>query len=180
MLAAAGTDPTLSVHGWLATAIALGALATASVAAVAFMTKVMLPMITAVAEMRRDYPVWVKIAEKFGSAGGETISTELRALASNDEVASANQRAMMAQLETVITQQKTLDARVGSLDEKLKDTRHSIIGAYATLEMSAAGSRTLVDAIVKTSEDLQAVRVELGKLTPPDPKPEETLRAEDQ
>ena len=150
--------PTLVVSGWVSWVLISGSIATALLAGVAFLTKIALPLANVVSQIQRDFPVWADIAEKFSDHnGGETISRELQALASNDELAAANQRAMMAQLETVITQVK-------ATDEKLSDTRHKVIGEFATLRMAAGGAATLVEAIVNTSRDLQEVRSELQSL----------------
>lgn len=158
MLAAAGNgSATFSLHGWVAFVVLLGSVAAAGSAVAVFIRKVIGPLVDSVAELRRDWPVLVDIATRFSNDGQETITTELRALASNDELSAANQRAMMAQLDTVI-------AQVGTLDTKLSDTRHKWLGDVAGLQASTAASMTMVEAIVKTSEDLQAVRQELHLL----------------
>jgi hypothetical protein len=151
LLAEAG--PGITVHGWQAWTTLAGTTVAAVMSILYLFRKVVFPMTDGLRTLG-------DIADKFGEAGHETISMELRALAANDEVAAANQRAMMAQLETVIAQQKASDA-------KLSETRHKIIGEFATLGASAAGARTLVEAIVKTSEDLQLVRRELAQLERP-------------
>lgn len=156
------SDPTLTISGWVPWIIAFGSLAAAGTSIVVFFKKVALPFAELVATMRKDFPVWRDIAETFGAEGQETISTELRALAANDEVSAANQKAMMGQLSSVI-------AKVDVLDVKLTETRHSIIGDYAALRMGEAGTKTLVESIVDASNRLEEVTVQLAELTRGDP-----------
>lgn len=150
--------PSLIVDGWMAWLLTIGSLATAVVALWTLFRKVLLPAATIVAEIQRDYPVWTGIAEKFVSTEGqETLSLKLEALAANDDLAAANQRTMMAQLETVIAQARLTD-------EKLSDTRHKVIGEFAILRSADGAARSLVDAIRATSDELVSTRADLVKV----------------
>lgn len=153
----ADTAPQVTVSGWVPWTIAFGSLAAAATSIVVFFKKVALPFADVVATMRRDFPIIRDIAETFGREGQETISIELRALAANDEVSAANQKALMAGLDSVI-------AKADLLDLRLKETRHDIIGNVLDLKAGPAEAKTLVDAIVRTSSELQQVREQLQKM----------------
>ena len=154
----AAVAPSLLVDGWIAWVLTIGGLSTAVVALATLVRKVLLPAASIVAQVQRDYPVWTGIAEKFVSTEGqETLSLKLEALAANDELAAANQRTMMAQLETVIAQARLTD-------EKLSDTRHKVIGEFAVLRAADGATRTLVEAIKSTSDELVATRADLVKV----------------
>lgn len=157
MLYSAADAPEVAVSGWPAIIILVGSVSTAAVAVVAFFRKVAFPLADLVAEIRRDFPVWSDIAQQFGEAGQETISRELRALAANDEVSAANQQIILDRLDNVI-------ATTDSLDRKLSDTRHNIIGDYAALGIGATAASNLVDAIERTASRLQDVQSRLQTL----------------
>lgn len=164
-ITSAADGPTLVVSGAVTWLILAGTLATALVAIATAWRKVISPMLKVGASISESFPIWVEIASKFHTPEGqETLSTELQALVANQQIATANQQAMIAQLETVIAHGQTLDARVSAIDVKLSETRHNIIGQFATLKMSTDGATNLVEAIVKTSEDLRHVRAELAAL----------------
>lgn len=160
--------PTVVVSGAATWAILVGSVCTALLAVLAFWKKVIAPLLSTASTITESFPIWVDIAAKFHSPKGEeTLSSELQALAANQEISAANQRAMMAQLETVIAQAHGLDVRVVALDTKLSETRHDVIGKFAVLSATADGANTLVDAIVRTSEELRSVRAELAALQAP-------------
>lgn len=152
----------VTVSGWVPLVIALGSLAASCTAIVVFFKRVALPFADVVATMRRDFPIIRDIAETFGSDGQETISAELRALAANDEVSAANQKAMMARLDSVI-------AKADLLDSKLTETRHKIIGDLTALKAGPAGAMTLIEAIERTSSELQQIRRQLAADQAPEP-----------
>lgn len=163
--------PTLVLSGAATWAILIGSICTALLAVLAFWKKVIAPVLATVSTISESFPIWVDIAAKFHSPKGEeTLSSELQALAANQEIAAANQQAMMSQLATVIAQAQTLDVRVERLGEKLSETRHDVIGQFAVLTASESGASTLVDAIVRTSEELRSVRAELAALQLPPPE----------
>jgi hypothetical protein len=162
ILLASDAGPTVTLAGWYAWITVAVFLMGGAVGSVAFLNKVLLPLATAVADIRKDYPVWADIAEKFGDEGGrETISTELSALASNQALSAANQQTMLAQLQTVIAQSTALDAKVS-------ETRHQIIGEFTALRLVDGGTETLVQAIVRVSNDLKAVQQELAQFNAAD------------
>lgn len=162
---AAGSGPQVVVSGWWTWLLVGGAAATAIVAIVTFLTKVMLPLMDAVSEIRRDYPVWTEIADRFGDEGRETISMELRALASNQEVSVVNQQTLMAQQQAQMAQLQTVIETTARTDEKLSETRHKIIGEFQTLRTLEFGAETIVDVLVKTHQELMALREALADVS---------------
>lgn len=157
MLSADSGGLTVHVAGWVSAIIGLGAVATALTAITVFTRKVILPAGRAIVVTVESMRVMADIAERFGADGHETISGELRTLARNDEASADNQREMLGQLADI-------SRRTETIDSKLSETRHKIIGEFANLKLGGDAQISIVEALERTSSTLLEVKGDLVAL----------------
>lgn len=145
---------TAHVPSWAALVILAGSLAGALTAIAVFTRKVIVPCARGLAAITENMRVMADIAERFGNQGHETISAELHALAVNDERSAENQREMLERLATIAGHTETIDS-------KLSETRHKIIGEFATLKLGGETTLSVVEALERTSSMLLDVKEDL-------------------
>lgn len=157
MIVLGADGPTFTLGGWVAWIIAAGGLAGAITAITVFTRKVLLPGVRALFVAGESMRVMAGIAERFGADGHETISAELQALVANDELSAENQQEMLIRLSAIANTTEVID-------KKLTETRHKIIGEFATLKLGGQTTLSVVEAIERTSMTLREVKEDLRTL----------------
>lgn len=152
MIASGGVE--VHAPGWVAIVILVGSLAGAGTAITMFTRKVIVPAARGLAAITENMRVMADIADRFGDQGHETISAELRALAVNDELSADNQQKILEHLAAIAD-------RTEGIDSKLSETRHKIIGEFATLKLGGESTLSVVEALERTSTMLLEVKEDL-------------------
>lgn len=150
--------PQLVLDGWAIWFTFIAGACGALLAVVAVWRTIARPALRFAAAIEQALPTLLALARDYSDdKGGQVLTAELTALATGQGAIAETQRQTVEKLERI---HRTLE----DLHNYSHSMKHDIIGDVGKLSLAMGTATTIVDALVKTTDEIRATREALERI----------------